>query len=396
MTTLADKAILSGADNRPPMLENDMYDSWKSIMELYMMNRQHGRMILESVENGLLIWLSIEENGVTRPKKYFELSATEAIQADCDIKETNIILQGLPPEVYALVSNHKVAKELCQEIFNLIMQGTSLTKQERESLKDDLRKLKGKALVDNDVTKHPSDPEMLKIDIEPITPKLSEALSQASRGPGITPILELIHPTTSVTPTKLRSRVGIAPLNILGDDHLSSRTRRPYTDFTLLMLKNACYTTQIREWYGRRSSEVPKIRIEAKNQEKEALEVSHLSPHPIIILSDSDVEDTFSSTHSPDYIPASPDYFPASPGNTSSNFLDDLTKDLLASLALSPFYDDPYMKVVQAYDATDNELPIPPQALIAPPTILPPSPVLSLSPMFDFLTFLSSREDFTT
>ncbi|GJR81972.1 hypothetical protein Tco_0152757 [Tanacetum coccineum] len=112
MTTLADKAILSGADNRPPMLEKDMYDSWKSIMELYMMNRQHGRMILESVENGPLIWPSIEENGVTRPKKYSELSATEAIQADCDIKATNIILQGLPPEVYALVSNHKVAKEL--------------------------------------------------------------------------------------------------------------------------------------------------------------------------------------------------------------------------------------------------------------------------------------------
>ncbi|GJU63343.1 hypothetical protein Tco_1245178 [Tanacetum coccineum] len=104
--------ILSGADNRPPMLEKDMYDSWKSRMELYMMNRQHGRMILESVENGPLIWPSIEENGVTRPKKYSELSATEAIQADCDIKATNIILQGLPPEVYALVSNHKVAKEL--------------------------------------------------------------------------------------------------------------------------------------------------------------------------------------------------------------------------------------------------------------------------------------------
>ncbi|GJS51230.1 hypothetical protein Tco_0624592 [Tanacetum coccineum] len=92
MTTLADKAILSGADFRPPMLEKDMYDSWKSIMELYMMNRQHGRMILESVKNGPLIWPSIEENGVTRPKKYSELSATEAIQADCDIKETNIIL----------------------------------------------------------------------------------------------------------------------------------------------------------------------------------------------------------------------------------------------------------------------------------------------------------------
>ncbi|GKE07424.1 hypothetical protein Tco_1399442 [Tanacetum coccineum] len=131
MTTLANKVILSGADNHPPMLEKDMYDSWKSRIELYMMNRQHGRMILESVENGPLIWPSIEENGVTRPNKYSELSATEPIQADCDIKATNIILQGLPPEVYAIVSNYKVAKKLWERI-QLLMQGTSLTKQERK------------------------------------------------------------------------------------------------------------------------------------------------------------------------------------------------------------------------------------------------------------------------
>ncbi|GJR54765.1 retrovirus-related pol polyprotein from transposon TNT 1-94 [Tanacetum coccineum] len=108
-----------------------MYDSWKSRMELYMINRQHGRMILESIENGPLIWPSIEENGVTRPKKYSELSATEAIQADCDIKATYIIIQGLPPEVYVLVNNHKVAKELWARI-QLLMQGTLLTKPERE------------------------------------------------------------------------------------------------------------------------------------------------------------------------------------------------------------------------------------------------------------------------
>ncbi|GJV26465.1 retrovirus-related pol polyprotein from transposon TNT 1-94 [Tanacetum coccineum] len=151
MTTLADKAILSGADNRPPMLEKDMYDSWKSRMELYMMNRQHGRMILESIENGPLIWPTIEENGVTRPKKYSELSATEAIQADCDVKATNIILQGLPPEVYALVSNHRIAKKLWERI-QLLMQGTSLTKQEREcKLYDEFDKFaykKGETLRD--------------------------------------------------------------------------------------------------------------------------------------------------------------------------------------------------------------------------------------------------------
>nr|GEY70676.1 integrase, catalytic region, zinc finger, CCHC-type, peptidase aspartic, catalytic [Tanacetum cinerariifolium] len=59
-------------------------------------------MILESVENGPLLWSTIEENGVTRIKKYYVLSAIEAIQADCDVKATNIILQGLPPKVYAL------------------------------------------------------------------------------------------------------------------------------------------------------------------------------------------------------------------------------------------------------------------------------------------------------
>ncbi|GJV48694.1 hypothetical protein Tco_1438906 [Tanacetum coccineum] len=74
--------------------------------------------------------------------------------------------------------------------------------------------------------------------------------------------------------------------------------------------------------------------------------------YPIIVPSDFDVEDAFSSTNTPDYTPASPDYSPASPGNTSPDPSDDLSKYLLASLAISPFHDDPYMKVMQAYNAT--------------------------------------------
>nr|GEY51061.1 hypothetical protein [Tanacetum cinerariifolium] len=53
------------------------------------------------------------------------------IQADCDVKATNIILQALPLEIYALVSTHKVAKDLWERI-QMLMQGTSLTKQEQE------------------------------------------------------------------------------------------------------------------------------------------------------------------------------------------------------------------------------------------------------------------------
>nr|GFC99502.1 hypothetical protein [Tanacetum cinerariifolium] len=100
-------------------------------MELYMLNRQHGRMILESVKHGPLLWPSVTEDGVTRLKKYSKLSSAEATQADYDVKATNIILQALPPEIYALVSTHKVAKDLWEQI-QMLMQGTSLTKQERE------------------------------------------------------------------------------------------------------------------------------------------------------------------------------------------------------------------------------------------------------------------------
>ncbi|GJW33464.1 retrotransposon protein, putative, ty1-copia subclass [Tanacetum coccineum] len=100
--------------------------------------------------------------------------------------------------------------------------------------------------------------------------------------------------------------------------------------------------------------------------------------------------DAFSSTNTPEYIPASPDYSLASPGNTSPDPSDDLSKYLLASLAISPFHNDPYIKVMQAYNATSNELPIPlTQAPIAPPTVLPPSPVL---PLFDPQDFFLPEE----
>nr|GEY22650.1 reverse transcriptase domain-containing protein [Tanacetum cinerariifolium] len=92
---------------------------------------------------------------------------------------------------------------------------------------------------------------------------------------------------------------------------------------------------------------------------------------------DSDIKDAFSFTNTPNYTSAAPNYFPASPGNTPPDSLNDLTKDLLASLAFSPFHDDPYMKVMQAYDVTNNELHILPQAPIAPSIILPPSPIQS-------------------
>ncbi|GJV27505.1 hypothetical protein Tco_1383953 [Tanacetum coccineum] len=81
MTTLAEHMIVAGVDNRPPMLEKLMYNSWKS--------------------------------------------------HDCDLRATNIILQGLPPNIYALVNHNKHAKEIWDRV-KLLMQGTELSYKEHE------------------------------------------------------------------------------------------------------------------------------------------------------------------------------------------------------------------------------------------------------------------------
>ncbi|GJT41340.1 hypothetical protein Tco_0941205 [Tanacetum coccineum] len=100
-------------------------------MELYIQGKDNGRIILNSVENDPLVWPTVAiENGTVRPKTYEELSDKEKLQADCDLKATNIVLQGLPSDVYALVNHHKVAKDIWDRV-KLLMQGTSLSKQER-------------------------------------------------------------------------------------------------------------------------------------------------------------------------------------------------------------------------------------------------------------------------
>nr|GEV63895.1 hypothetical protein [Tanacetum cinerariifolium] len=93
MTTLAEFMIIAGADNRPPMLEKYTYESWKTRMELYMENKENRRKILDSIQNGLLVWPTIVEEN------------------------------GLPPDVYAIVNHHKVAKEIWDKV-KILMQGT--------------------------------------------------------------------------------------------------------------------------------------------------------------------------------------------------------------------------------------------------------------------------------
>nr|GEW78218.1 reverse transcriptase domain-containing protein [Tanacetum cinerariifolium] len=111
------------------------------------------------------------------------------------------------------------------------------------------------------------------------------------------------------------------------------------------------------------------------------------SNHPIIIPSDFDIEDAFSSTNSANYLLVFPDYFPTIPRNNSPNSSNDFTKYLLDTLVFSPLHDDPYMEAMQAYNAIS-----PPQVIIALPAVLLPYLVLSQSPISDSQYFFPSKE----
>ncbi|GKC83010.1 hypothetical protein Tco_1138727, partial [Tanacetum coccineum] len=52
MATMAKNVIVAGAENRPPMLEKGMYDSWKTRIWLYIKGKENGDMLIDSIENG--------------------------------------------------------------------------------------------------------------------------------------------------------------------------------------------------------------------------------------------------------------------------------------------------------------------------------------------------------
>nr|GEW34009.1 hypothetical protein [Tanacetum cinerariifolium] len=86
MTTLVEHIIVAGAKNHPPMLEKSMYDSQASRIRLFIKGVKHA---------------------------------------------TNIILHGLPPDVYALVNHQESGKDIWDKV-KLLVKGIEPSYQERE------------------------------------------------------------------------------------------------------------------------------------------------------------------------------------------------------------------------------------------------------------------------
>ncbi|GJW82650.1 reverse transcriptase domain-containing protein [Tanacetum coccineum] len=125
---------------------------------------------------------------INKDKIKKDLEEIETINIELDHRVSKLIaenehLKQTYKQLYVSIKPACIrSKEQCDDLINQVnlksveISDLNASLQEKvlviTALKDDLRKLKGKALVDNAVTKHTIDLEMLKIDVEPITPKL--------------------------------------------------------------------------------------------------------------------------------------------------------------------------------------------------------------------------------
>nr|GEV43819.1 hypothetical protein [Tanacetum cinerariifolium] len=84
------------------------------------------------------------------------------------IEEIETINIELDHRVSKLIAENEHLKQTYKQLYDSIKSTRLIT----AALRDELRKLKRKAIVDNPVTTHTIDPEMLKVDVEPIAPRL--------------------------------------------------------------------------------------------------------------------------------------------------------------------------------------------------------------------------------
>ncbi|GJU50472.1 hypothetical protein Tco_1220027 [Tanacetum coccineum] len=70
--------------------------------------------------------------GPERPRVYFDLSPEDKERYNTDIRATNILLQGLPKDIYSLINHYTDAKDIWDNV-KMLLEGSELTKEDRES-----------------------------------------------------------------------------------------------------------------------------------------------------------------------------------------------------------------------------------------------------------------------
>nr|GEX94916.1 putative zinc finger, CCHC-type [Tanacetum cinerariifolium] len=121
MANLSEDFQCAGSDIQPPMLDRTDFASWQQRICLYCQGK-------ENKENILKCPTSCPE----QPQVYFDLSPEEKERYNAEIRPTNILLQGLPKDIYTLINHYTNAKDIWDNV-KMLLEGSELTKEDRES-----------------------------------------------------------------------------------------------------------------------------------------------------------------------------------------------------------------------------------------------------------------------
>lgn len=133
----------AGSDTRPPMLDRTDYESWAQRIHIYCLGKENGVNILKSIDEGPFQMGVTRDTiaatddqpavvGPNRPRTYDELTEEEKKRYDADIRASNIVIQGLPKDVYKLINYSTEAKAVWDNV-KMLLAGSELTKEDCES-----------------------------------------------------------------------------------------------------------------------------------------------------------------------------------------------------------------------------------------------------------------------
>ncbi|GKA27971.1 hypothetical protein Tco_0714139 [Tanacetum coccineum] len=139
MVNLSEDIQCTGSDTRPPMLDRTDFASWKQRIRL---GKENGVNILKSIDEGPFRMGTFRETlaegnegalhlGPERARVYSDLSPEDKDRYNADIQATNILLQGLPKDIYTLINHYTIAKDIWDNV-KMLLEGSELTKEDRE------------------------------------------------------------------------------------------------------------------------------------------------------------------------------------------------------------------------------------------------------------------------
>ncbi|GJX73368.1 hypothetical protein Tco_0311963 [Tanacetum coccineum] len=95
MANLLEDIQCASSDTRPPMLDRTDFASWQQRIQLYCQGTEGAQQL-----------------GPERARVYSDLSPEDKDRYNANIRATNILLQGLPKDIYTLINHYTEAKDI--------------------------------------------------------------------------------------------------------------------------------------------------------------------------------------------------------------------------------------------------------------------------------------------